>query len=494
MKVFTSDMMRKLENQAINENLSLYNMMENAGAKVVSFLKEKYDLQKKRIVILAGKGNNAGDGFVCARLLKDLCAEITVILVQAKPKAELSKIAFSKIQKDAVIISSLKEGREKIKHADIIIDAIFGFGFKGLVPCDIKEFIIQIGISKADVISLDLPSGADADSGKIGGVCVAAKYTLAFSALKVAHLVYPAKEFCGETIILDIGIDKDKVDSFPAILYFNENIVQKKRNPQSHKGDYGTLLCVCGSYTMPGAAIMAVRAALRSGTGLVNLAVSEKTYPLVASSVPESIFTLYEKGKFSDLEKSLEKASAILIGCGLSKSDLALEALKVVLENAKAPVIIDADGINLLSEHIDLLNKKKAPVIITPPPKEMARLMQKSVAEIQNDRLKIAKEAAEKWDITVVLKANATVVANKDKLFLNTTGNAGMAKGGSGDVLAGMISAFVAQKLDLFTSCTNGVYLHGLAGDLCAKKLSQTAMLPTDIIDELPRVFLETER
>jgi len=268
----------------------------------------------------------------------------------------------------------------------------------------------------------------------------------------------------------------------------------KKRAKESNKGDFGKVLCICGSYTMPGAAIMAVRAALRCGVGLTNLAIEEKAYPLVASSLPESVFTLYKENDFEALKSALKSATCVLIGCGLSKSDLALEALKLVIENSLVPIIIDADGINLLSEHIDLLKNKKAPVIITPHPKEMSRITGKEVSFIQKNREEVAKETSKKLNVTVVLKGSGTIVTDFENVYINETGNPGMAKGGSGDVLAGMLASFVAQGYDLFTASKYAVYLHGLAGDRCAEKYSQVAMLPTDIIEELPNVFLETER
>ncbi len=279
--------------------------------------------------------------------------------------------------------------------------------------------------------------------------------------------------------------------------------VLKPRAADSNKGDYGRLLCVCGSEGMAGAASMSVSAALRCGAGLVEAALPEKIYPIVASRLAEPVFTILHpkpdgstcEGDIESIRKSLHRASAVLIGCGLGKSTAAQAEVSLVLKESAVPVIVDADGINIVAEHIDLLHECRAPLILTPHPGEMARLLKTSVADVQSNRREMACRFAAEHNAITVLKGAGTLVASPDgRLYRNTTGNPGMAKGGSGDVLAGMVASFVAQGAEPFNAAASAVYLHGLAGDRCAASFSQTAMLPTEIVGMLPEIFREIGR
>jgi holo-[acyl-carrier-protein] synthase len=277
----------------------------------------------------------------------------------------------------------------------------------------------------------------------------------------------------------------------------------KPRALESNKGDYGRLLCICGSEGMAGAAAMSVSAALRCGAGIVEAALPHSIYPIVASRLAEPVFTILhpnQDGSASPedelaLSAAICRASAVLIGCGLGKSDAARCALKHVLAESQAPVIVDADGINLLVEHIDELQVCKAPIILTPHPGEMARLLNTTPRWIQSHREETARSFSKEHGVILVLKGAGTLVASPDgKLYRNDTGNPGMAKGGSGDVLAGMIASFAAQGIQPFEAAAGGVWLHGLAGDRCAARFSQSAMLPTDLVNMLPELFRELGR
>ena len=277
----------------------------------------------------------------------------------------------------------------------------------------------------------------------------------------------------------------------------------KPRVSDSNKGDYGRLLCVCGSEGMAGAAAMSVSAALRCGAGIVEAALPQSIYPIVASRLAEPVFTLLrpqpdgsacpEDGQA--LSQALRRASAVLIGCGLGKSSAARSELEQVLTESAAPVVLDADGINIAAEHIDVLRKRKASLILTPHPGEMARLRKTSPGDIQAHREETALRFAQEHRVVLVLKGAGTLVASPDgRLYRNETGNPGMAKGGSGDVLAGMIASFAAQGIAPYQAAVGAVYLHGLAGDRCSAKYSQSAMLPTDLIGMLPELFREIGR
>ncbi len=270
------------------------------------------------------------------------------------------------------------------------------------------------------------------------------------------------------------------------------------RQTDSHKGTYGTLLSVCGSYGMAGATVLAAKAALRCGTGLVVSAVPESVYPITATALPEAVFAPYAKGGVkaaTELLPWLRKATALLCGCGLGQNRESVELTEALLCEAPCPIVLDADGINAAARHIHMLETVHAPLILTPHPLELARLLSCTVAEVQSNREQIAKQAAWRHSATVVLKGHRTVVASPTgEVWVNSTGNPGMAVGGSGDVLAGMIAGLLAQGLAPWDAARAGVYLHGAAGDAAAARLSQHAMLPSDMLDELGRLFLKLER
>ena len=271
-----------------------------------------------------------------------------------------------------------------------------------------------------------------------------------------------------------------------------------KRESDSHKGTYGTLLSVCGSYGMAGAAILAARAATRCGTGLVIAALPESIYPIAATALPEVVFTPLTDAplavQMKTLTPSLQKSTALLCGCGLGNTTETASLVEALLQAAECPVILDADGINAAVRHISILETAHSPLILTPHPKELARLLHGTVEQVQADRKAAALTAARRFGATVVLKGHRTVIANADgTIFVNQNGNPGMAVAGSGDVLAGMIAGLAAQGLSPWDAAQCGVYLHGAAGDLAAMRLSQHAMLPTDILDELGTLFLQLE-
>lgn len=266
----------------------------------------------------------------------------------------------------------------------------------------------------------------------------------------------------------------------------------KKRPKDSNKGTFGRLLCICGSYGMAGAAMLCTGAALRCGAGLVDAAVPASIYPIVAARLPEAVYTVYQDD-FSPVFSSLKKASACVMGCGLSTKYP--QRVENVLQNCRVPLVLDADALNCIAKDISVLDTAQAPLVLTPHPGEMARLLGCSVLQVQADRAGAAASFLKKHHVILVLKGAGTLVAAPDgRILQNTTGNPGMARGGSGDLLAGMIGSFLAQGVEPYTAAAASVYLHGLAGDRCAAALSQQAMLPQDLLHQLPQIFLEIER
>ena len=499
LKILTAAEIRGLEECAVESGVSMEKLMENAGTACAEFILEKKDVEGKKAVILCGKGNNGGDGFVIARVLAKAGAAVTVVLMQGAPATELSKQAYDKLHRGISIILP-KDAFEAVDQADLIVDAVFGFGFTGRLPHYMNKLFETANSAKAMRVAVDIPSGAVCDTGAVEGVCFRADWTVTFTAMKPASVVYPAAAYCGRTVVRQVGIRPEHLEMLPAVMHTvrMKSLMPlfSKRDPEGHKGDYGRLLMICGSIGMAGACIMAAKAALRSGVGLLNVAVPHALYPILAPALPEAVFTLYDTDESMEqrIGEVLALADACVVGCGLGTAPYAKRLVHTVLKQASCPLVLDADALNILSEAPEKLLEAKKPVIITPHPGEMSRLTGKKVWEIREDRIGTAKYFASKYKVYTVLKGAGTVTASPDgEVRINTTGNPGMAKGGSGDVLAGMVGSLLAQGKEAFTAAFAAVCLHGAAGDRCADRLSQHAMLPTDLIEALPAVFRELE-
>ena len=504
MKALNNQQTRELEQWAVDEGIPYITLMEHAGTAVAEYISSHYNIREKRTVILCGKGNNGGDGFVVARRLDAAGGEVIIALVDGLPKTDIAKETLSRIRQTNVQAFSIADDQELIfeliRTADVLVDCIYGIGFKGTPDARMTEVLETANLSGADKIAVDIPSGIECDTGTVDTVCFQADVTITFTTMKTAHLLSPAKEYCGEIVVADVGIPHNLVAQQEADIEVAEEwqieSMFKPRKQNTNKGDYGHMLCICGSEGMAGAAIMCGKAALRSGTGLVHMVVPKEIYPIVAGQLTEPIYTvLYRERMLQQLDEAMEKATACVIGCGMGTSETAKLILTYVLKHFKHPIVLDADALNIVSEDIELLQNTTVPLILTPHPGEMARLLKITTKEVQRNRLQISREFAKKHGITLVLKGSGTVVAaHYGKISMNPTGNAGMAKGGSGDVLAGMIGGILAQGEAPFEAARTAVYLHGMAGDKCADKLSQISMLPTDMIEELPRLFLKFEK
>lgn len=512
MRVLSVEQMKKIENLANDGGLDFYQMMENAGSSCARFILNNIDSKEdKKVVVVVGKGKNGGDGFVIARKLKEEDMNVKIILSMGEPKADDAIKNYELAKSNKIEIIDYKEEKDKCKklilEADIIVDSIFGFGFKGVPRPEISRVFKMMSRAKGTVFAIDVPSGVNTDTGEVAGACVKANYTIAISALKPAHVLHPALKYCGKTAIVQIGISNKCFDEVVEN-YFTADMKDistffKPRKAVSNKGDYGKVLAICGSYLMPGAASFTANATVRSGAGLVTLAFPDRAYNAITPHILEPVLMPLETNKQGTLSKAvvphllkaMEKANVIVIGCGLGNNMDTRYIVKQVITNANCPIIIDADGINAISDNIDVLRASKVPIILTPHPGEMARLCGKSIEEIQSNRFEIAKKFSKDYNVTVVLKGSGTLVSSPEFLgtYINRTGNPGMATGGSGDVLSGIIGALLAQGLKPGSAAVAGVYIHGMAGDLCASKLSMRGMTPTDMINELPLLLSKFE-
>ena len=500
MKLFCRDEMQRLEMAAVAAGVPLAQLMENAGrALAQEVLCRCRPVKGKRAVVLCGRGNNGGDGFVCARVLAQQGMECVVILAQGAPRTNLAGEAFAALPEGVRVLSGedREAARREMEGAGVLIDCVFGFSFRGELsglPAQLLGFANGAPCLR---VSADLPSGVECDTGRVSAGAFRADVTVTFTGKKPANVSYPAKEFCGETVVRQVGVPAALVEGAETRVFETDGRFPRQWLPQpdaqANKGDMGKLLLVCGSWGMAGACVMAAQAALRSGVGLLTIAVEERLYPILAQAVPQAVYVVLDwenrrEESQQALLDALGKCTACVMGCGLGQR--AELVCPLVFSHCQRPLVADADAVNFLSRHPGYLEGLEIPLVLTPHPGEMARLCDDTIPEIQSDRLGAARQKAKETGAVVALKGAATVVAAPDgRCAVNPTGNPGMAKGGSGDVLAGMVGSLLAQGVPPFQAAALGAYLHGYAGDRCAAALSQRAMLPTDLIEMLPQVF-----
>lgn len=506
MIVVESGEMRNIERAAVRQGTSLASLMEQAGAAVAELAAKIIAKDKLRnVTVFCGKGNNGGDGFVIARFLSMMC-DVTVIIANEYPVSDLAKLNFN-ILPDKVTVVNNTENSEKcaetISNSDIIIDAIYGIGFNDILDPYCTELIVRANRSKAVRIAVDIPSGIICDTGEVPGECFHADYTVSFTALKPAHVLYPSMDYCGEVTVSKIGIPKMIIDTCTYAMKTTDEFLEKhpmkSMKKSAHKGSNGTLLSICGSYGMAGAAVLSGMSALRCGVGLLRVALPESIYPIAAQGLTEAVFMPLEQSshglisinEFDRLQMEImNNCSAVLLGCGLGQGDDISELVSALISITTKPMVLDADGINAIAGDPTILRTAMAPVIITPHPGEMGRLTGKSTNDVQKSRYRTARDFASEYGVTVVLKGANTIIALPDgNVYVNLTGNNGMAKGGSGDVLAGMMASFISQGMNTDEAAVNAVYYHGKLGDKCLDKYSARTMLPSDMIEEIKNIL-----
>ncbi len=484
MKVLTAEQIKKAEDNAVNSGIFSYaQLMKNAGDIAAKEIINRYSVIGKKILIICGNGNNGGDGLVIAANLKKSGADVCLFAPIGFPITDTA-LNFVNEVKD---IKTIEEFDGKF---DIIIDALFGIGLNRFLSKEISNIIEKINEYDCTKIAIDLPSGVFCDCGEVS-IAFRADLTLTFSSYKLCQLLPQTSEYCGETVVLDIGLP---FDDYAYLTIEKPNKIKRCKN--SHKGTFGTALLFCGSYGMCGAQILSARAALRSGVGIVKALVCDKNYSPFMAAVPEAVTipvaTLPNGApdvRDAIIISALSNSNALLIGCGLGRSFESKNLVLRTIEKSNIPTVIDADGINAICDSINIIRKINAPVILTPHPAEMARLCNTTTEDIQKNRVKFSKKFAVENNVFLVLKGENTIVATPNgEIFFNTTGNNGLATGGSGDVLSGMIVSRLAQGYNPLTAVLNSVWLHGAIADSLAKSMSMRAMLPTDIIEGLKTI------
>ena len=497
MKILSVDQIRKADAYTIkNEPIPSIDLMERAARMCFRWIKKRSD-RAQPFVIFCGPGNNGGDGLVLARLLLGAGYIVTVYILQfTDKKSEDFSINFKRLKEmGGASILDLASGDTlpKINEADLVIDAIFGSGLARPIQGFLAELIDHINKSGAISIAIDMPSGLMCDSNTSDeGAVIEADYTLSFQYPKLAFMFPENDKYVGEWHILPIGL----MDEYTINVETNHFFVSdpayfpwlKGRNKYAHKGNFGHALLISGSYGKMGAALMAAKATLRAGAGLVTAHIPKCGYSIIQTAVPECMLSVDKADKnFSEIP-DLAPYTAIGTGPGLGTEAQSAKAIKLLIQNATTPILFDADAINILSENKTWLSFLPPNCIFTPHPKEFERLVGKSSNQFQ--RLQMQVEFSIKYNTYVVLKGRHTCVTTpKGKSFFNSTGNPGMATGGSGDVLTGIILGLLAQEYHPFEAAIMGVYLHGYAGDIAAKQMSEEAMIAGDITENLGRAF-----
>lgn len=507
MKVAAPAQMREIDRLAIEEyGIPGIVLMENASLRVTEEIDKLLGGCKgKTVSVFAGKGNNGGDAFAVARQLSSRGAAVRVYTLfdneDLKSDAGVNHAIIGKL---GIYEQRLHEDGlpDDMCSADILVDGIFGTGFRGEVSGLACIVIEKINSSGKPVLSIDIPSGLDGCTGRTGGICVKAGSTVTFGLPKLGMVIQPGCEFCGRILVADIGLPAAAIERAGIRVQLIDDemaagIIPKRSN-DSNKGDYGKILLITGSKGMTGSGCLSAEAALRTGAGLVYLAVPTTLADIYDLAVTEAVVSPLEddgSGHFSPLAaesipQMLKGKNAAAIGPGLSLKQGARKIVKTVLESSEIPLVLDADALNAVSGDLSMLKALKAPAVITPHPGEMSRLMGKTIKEVQSDRIAAAVEFSEKWGVVTVLKGFRTVVAFPDgRVFINPTGNSGMATGGAGDVLTGIIAALMGQGADPGFSAVAGVYIHGLAGDCASEEKGEHGLIASDIIEKIPHII-----
>lgn len=498
MRIGTSNSTKRLDEVCVNEyNIPLIVLMENAIISATNHM--DIDLYKN-YVIVSGVGNNGGDGLGIARQLRAKGANVKVFIVGNMEKmTQCSKINYEIIKAmniDINLIDSkefnyeeLVQLKKSIKQSDIVIDAIFGTGLERNVEGIFKEVINIINKNKNLTYSIDVPSGINASTGDILGACIKADKTICFEFYKRGFFKYDVKEYLGNVIVEHLGIPEYILEKYDD----REYIVSKsfvvnnfyEKNKFSFKNDFGKVTIFAGSKGFTGAAYIACESAVKTGSGLVTLVSDEYVQNIVSMKLTEAMTVNYnEKERINNLIKS---SDVIGFGCGMGNNKDTLERLKYVLSNSRCPVVIDADGLNVLENNKEVLKAYKNRIIITPHLGEMSRLTGKDISYIRNNRLDVAKTFAKENGVIVLLKGYETIITNGDELYINPTGNSSMANGGMGDCLLGIITSLIGQKIDVFNAVVCAAYIHGYIGNKLSKSLY--TVNASDIIKNLQRTI-----
>jgi len=512
MRVLNASQMRDADRRAIEEiGLPSLVLMENAGRQTVAAIEAIYaDLSERHVGVLCGRGNNGGDGFVVARTLAQRDVDVSVFLIgrvaDVRGDARTNLEILGRLGMTVVEVADSQAWElhfSEVTDCTLIVDAIFGTGLNAPLSGLIESVVADVNASGIPVVAIDLPSGLSADSHEAIGPCIDAGMTVTLAAPKLPLVLPPAETHAGDIVIADIGIPAEVIESLegPRVDLLTRASMRELITPRtadSHKGDYGRVLLIAGSRGKTGAAHLAAIGALRSGAGLVTVATPTSCLNTVAAMGAEYMTEPLDEAinglDPDNIDHLLEIArDVVALGPGLGQAEGTRDFVKQFVDRATMPLVVDADALNAFASDPDrLAGREGRDVIITPHPGEIARLVGMSSDEVQASRLEIARNFAVAHRVYVVLKGHRTLIATPDeKVFINPTGNAGMATGGTGDVLTGMIAAWLAQLLDAEAACKLAVYLHGMAGDLAEADEGEVSMTAGDLAAHIGDAVME---
>ena len=501
MYVLTSDEMRALDEKTIREiGIPSRVLMERAGVSVVLSMEHEFgSLENLDFVVLVGGGNNGGDGLVVARSLLDYTPNVLAILIKEDLKGDALENfkAYKKIGGEYAVLGKdmdLEEVEYVLMSTDVVVDAMLGIGIKGEVREPISSIIDMVNQSPARKVCVDIPSGVDSDTGKIMGKAVRCDLTVTFAYPKIGHVLYPGREYTGRLKVASIGIPRVLADGKRAITTedFARSLIPLRRK-DSNKGNYGRVGIIGGSILYSGAPVLSALGSMKSGSGLTYVFTPKEVHAVVTSNYPEAISIPVEscggylcERSFDGLKEWIGKMDVLAIGPGMALNEDTVGFLKRVI-GVEKPIVLDADGLNALSSiGTEVLKSRKSPTVLTPHPGEFSRLLGKSVQEVLYN-YRLAEDFARDNGVVLVLKGSTTIVTDGEHTLFNLTGNTGLSKGGSGDVLTGVIASLVAQKLDPLEAAVLGVYVHGAAAHL--NKTDESGLLPTELAGLIPDVL-----
>lgn len=486
----TGEQMRRADLYTIEEiGVPSMVLMERAALEVVRCMEEE-QLDFRRVLVICGSGNNGGDGYAIARLLHLKGHDVTIFFAgnsqkRSEENAQQAKIA---VHYEIPVITNLDT-----EEYSVIIDALFGTGLKREVTGHYREILCSVNQMTGKKVAVDLPSGIHDTTGARMGIAFCADLTVAIAFPKRGLFLQEGNVCAGKILTGDIGISSETFSEGTVTFGYEKQdlfLGFPKRKKNSHKGSYGKVLMIAGSKGMSGAAYLSAKAAYAVGAGLVQIYTHEENRVILQQLLPEAIITTYDTFDSEQLEKLIQWADLIGIGCGLGKSDTAERVMQYTLKRALVPCVVDADGINILSKHMEWIEETNALIVLTPHMKEMSRMLQCSVRELIEQRMEKLHAFVERYKVVCVLKDARTLVAKEHRnTYLNLSGNAAMAKAGSGDVLAGVIVGILAQQCEPYTSACLGVFLHGLAGDMARDKKGAYSVLASDLVAEISSVL-----
>jgi ADP-dependent NAD(P)H-hydrate dehydratase / NAD(P)H-hydrate epimerase len=500
MKILTAEQMASIDRRAVEDyGIPSIVLMENAAISVADAITATFP-EARSAAIFCGSGNNGGDGFALARHLARRSLLVSVILLgseesftpDAKTNHDICVAMGLRIDR-AESEDDLEEAVARGASADVVVDAIFGTGLSRAVEGWRGSLIESLNALSKPIVAIDLPSGLSGSSRHLDGPAVQADLTVTFVQPKIPHVFAPASDCCGSVVVADISVPDEAIEEEGCALDLitPDEVVDcfAPRDPDTHKGTWGHLVIVGGSEGRTGAAIMAARAAVRGGAGLVTVATDRQSAAVIDTVSIESMTRSFEmtRGAVAEILELLEEKDAALVGPGLPDDEVSYEMVRQLVAEAPVPLVIDASGLNAFAGRIaDILSKQIR--VITPHPGELARLLGRSTAEINDDRISSAREAAAISRAIVVLKGHQTLVADPDgRVSVNPTGNPGMGSGGMGDVLAGLVGALVARSDAVFEAVRAAVYLHGFAADMLRDEQSDTGLRAMELAEALPR-------